>query len=172
MEKGIILNGTSSIAVAKDNDLIYRIDPVREIVTFEVGIIKAKAPIFIDLNDQINTPYKVIGFTLDGTFDDNQDWKNDPDYVIQRFEQVNIQVIEKDKIIDHLFLSPNGLDFNTDHFYLLPWQQLRMDVPNSISSLKLYCVPVLMNKPINLLSKVLVDQSSTYDESSNPPDVS
>lgn len=150
MEKGIILNGTSSIAVAKQDDLIYRLKPIEEVIALNLGGFKANIPLLFEVNQQSKQAYKAIGWFGDLSSDDDMDYRS-PTYSIETIPlNGKFQIIENGKIVHQRFLSATTNLHDDGLFYLFPGQHLQVSMDKDATKVTLFCHPVLLTDSIIL----------------------
>lgn len=148
--KGLIQQGTSSIAVAKKDDVVYRIDPIPEVteITF-VGFTANETKTF-NLNRHLAHDYQVVAISLvvtdDATF---QGGRGEQQTTIPS-SQMTLNILREDKVIDTRiagiktsFASTNQLVINHNDIWTI-------ETDKDVDSITIRCTPLILNQPITL----------------------
>ena len=150
MEKGIILNGTSSIAVAKQDDLVYRLQPVRVVVPIVMSNLEAYTNKIFELNNYLNQDYQVVGATIDLAYDDDSAYEEGGETGGGSNSHVVIREVKNDKVLANMYYAVNENGIRFDAFFLNHDNTLVIQSSQKANSLTLYCVPVVLEKAITL----------------------
>ena len=150
MEKGIILSGTDSIAVAKQDDLVYRLEPIPVIVPIVIYDVKPYSLKVIELKDYLQQDYQVVGMTVDFAVDDAGAYYEGGESGGNNRVQVDIRRVKNDKPVASMKYDIYENGIAVDALFLNREEDLAMQSTSELNSMTLYCTPVVLEKPIVL----------------------
>lgn len=170
MEKGIILNGSNSIAVAKENDLVHRLNPVPELTPICLGKMQQMEWAVFDLSKHLNAAYRVVDVLLDEHKDDSTPSEDIQKTFYAENLRARVLVIEQERVVHHSFLIATAASTVFNPLYLKPHQKLQILCQQTLSNLTLYCEKIVCNQTINLLPELKNnDRSPTIPQPSPIP---
>lgn len=154
MKKGIILNGTSSIAVGKEDDVVYRLNPTPMLTPIYMsGLFSKKWQIF-DLSQQIDTSYRVVHFIGNDEGDDDRNLEETVNGISINNLRLLVVIIEHGKIVSNSYLDHLNSREKNPPIYLLPHQKMGIWCDQELTSLTFYCEKIICENTINLLPEV------------------
>lgn len=147
---GIILNGQNSVAVARENDSVFRIQPLEVITEIKVNNFERNNVKEIVLSSFLEKDYTIIGVSADFVDDDDdllEDGNRNPETLVA---VVNLDVIGLDGSARKLAFWLNSYPSYVNRLFLNHNDTLRFKVSRALNSILFYCAPVILEKPINI----------------------
>ncbi|MEL6438695.1 MAG: hypothetical protein AAFQ80_05490 [Cyanobacteria bacterium J06621_8] len=155
LTEGFLNQGSESIAVVKDRDLIYRLEPTKLYQEITVENVLDEGTSIIDLSKYIDKDHEVVSYFMDIAFDDN-------------FTKEEMEQAEDNEYGGKLILMPcrQGKPYQRvrmvigagrvqfRHFFLRPDETLKIYSTVALTSLTFVCEPVLLRQPIVAHSEV------------------
>ena len=136
MKKGIILNGTNSIAVAKENDLVHRLSPVPEFTVIRVGSLPNDVPTPFVLSEFLDCSYRVVSCITDEESDDRISPEDNPENASFWGNVLDIRLIEQDRYVGHISIGKTNYNRSSSPLYLHPHQILQIIPRNDVQALR------------------------------------
>ena len=153
LQKDIILSGTDSLAVAKYEGVVYRLEPVEEITRIVIKDIIVDHNKVIDFSEQLDRDYEVIAYEGDRVYGNEQ---SSNDYNIDNIPggfNVNARIFRNGKPVRDQALSFYGEQSNQGRFFIRQEEVWSFANRADTLTLTLYCVPVLLDKIITFVGK-------------------
>ena len=156
LQKGLIINGTDSIAVARMEDAVYRLQPIPEMtqVMFE-DFINDRPKVF-NLSTELPHDYQVVGMVVDFTEDDYQSLGTGSSNQTTLSCRVEIRVFRNGKAVQSFYTTIGAYPAQPVSMLLQRGDTWEIKCHRTINKLTFDCVPVLINKPITLSGSVPV----------------
>lgn len=158
MEKGIILNGSNSIAVAKENDLIHRLKPTPQYTAINFGVLLENMARVYDLSKYLTSSYRVLSNVWNYATDNKTDWKENPTASSPYVNSVTVKVFEGDNCVCNRFLYTQEAYWNDSYLILHPHQKVQLTSDTFVTNLTFYCEKVILEQPINLVPELIYDK--------------
>ena len=159
LQKDIILNGTESLVVYKDNGVVWRASDIASYTPIVFRDIEASKTKRFDLHSVISKDYQVIGLAIDAVGDD--DVKTFPEQPAAGFSSLSfiLSIVKNNKRKEiHQINSFNGLA--TKVLILSPQDELRINTyNNALNSITFYCQPVYLEQTI-VVPEGILDESN------------
>ena len=157
MKKGIILTGSDSIAVAKQDDLVYRLEPIKQVVPIVVNNLTEFTPVWIDLSKQLKQDYRVVESLVDTTQDDQYD------YSLGRqsggTDSVGgwIREIENGKVVKTIYF--NTSEGGRVHYgtYFDRNKIITLELSKTVDSITFFCEPIVLENPVVLIGTSVIN---------------
>ena len=149
LKKDIILNGTDSIAVVKDEGVVYRLTPVQELFTLTIENIVAQTKIDINLQQVLQGHFKVTQMNSLLPIDANLDEPNTDYGGASRTFVVLIKTFQNKVPIQVAALRTHRGTYNDPDFFFDANSRWELYSEVDVSRLIFYLTPVFISK--NLL---------------------
>lgn len=150
LKKDVILNGTNSLAVAKENGIIYRVEPVPIIQEIRLyNIEKNKTKIF-KLNDHLTKDYEILGIVADIPEDDGDADVATKDTGSQPTVLLSLRIFQGKKAVDNIQLRFNSYPYYTNKLFINHRDVWHVKSDREVKRITFMCRPVFMEQSIIL----------------------
>lgn len=150
LKKDVILNGTNSLAVAEENGIIYRVNPIPVVQEIRLyNIEKNKTKIF-KLNDHLTKDYEILGIVADIPEDDGDEDKVTSDTGRQATVNLGLRIFQGKKAVDNVQLKLTSYPFYTNKLFINHRDVWHMRADREITRITFMCRAVYMEQPIIL----------------------
>lgn len=148
--KGIIQQGTSSIAVAKKDDVVYRIDPIPEVTEITFAGFTANQTKTFDLNRYLAHDYQVLAIALvvadsvTAQQSEQQQQETVPSSVM------TLKVLKDNKAVDIRIVGIKTAFVPTNQLVINHNDTWTIKTDKDVESITVRCTPIILNQPITL----------------------
>ncbi len=172
IKKDIILNGTDSIAVFKEDGLVYRAKELESYTPIVFYDLKANKQHQFDLKDILGKEYLVVAAGSDVESDDDFISVSDIDANNAGYASCYFSIVRLEKRVFCRSLLPTKEFIDQNFITLTPGDTVLISPLANLNSLTLYCVPIYLEKTITVSGVIInepVDQgdAGTGDGSDN-----
>lgn len=165
IKKGLILNGSDSVAVARIDDAVYRLEPITEITPISITDLKAGVPAIIQLGTELSHDYRIIGVTVDIPEDNEEDIKEGTNRESNIYVRTEIRIVSQNKAVENLVLNLSSYPAYINPMFINHNDVWKVKAYRDVDKITFRCVPIIMNKPITFSGhRELVDDDDKDDK--------
>ncbi|WP_319422748.1 hypothetical protein [Pleurocapsa sp. FMAR1] len=157
IKKDIILNGTDSIAVFKEDGLVYRAKDLESYTPIVLGKIEPNTSREFKLLSAISKDYLVLEMNTDVVADDNPNAMDENTANNYNYANVNFTILREGKRVLSQIISLNAGNISTRTFLISPLDTLKITSSQALNSITLICQPVYLEKTI-FVPEVITDE--------------
>lgn len=150
LKREVILNGTNSLAVAEENGIIYRVDPIPIIQEIRLYNIEKNRTKIFKLDDHLTKDYEILGIVADIPDDDGDVDKADDKAGQQPIVNLGLRIFQGKKAVDNVQLRLTSYPFYTNKLFINHRDVWHMKADRKITRITYMCRPVYMEQPIVL----------------------
>lgn len=150
LKRDVILNGNNSIAVAKEEGIIYRVEPVPIIQEIRLyGLEGSKTKIF-KLDDHLTKDYEILGIVADIPEDDGDAAQAAGSAGQQPTVNLGLRIFQGKKAVDNVQLRLTSYPFYTNKLFINHRDVWHMRAGRDVTRITFMCRSVYMEQPIVL----------------------
>ncbi len=158
LQKDIILSGTDSLAVLKEDGLVYRVAEIAKYTPIVFRNLKQNTRHEFDLSAVISKDYKVLDFRPDVKGDDDLVVLGEVDANDQNYPSAYITIVKNGKRTYSRFLGFPGGEAVYTEFLISPSDTIVIQPNRDINALTFICVPIYVESPI-VVPEVIVNET-------------
>lgn len=161
MKKDIILNGTDSIAVFKEDGLVYRAKDLESYTPIVFNNLKANTAYYFDLQSVISKGYRVVDAVADTKDDDELPVTSTAEAVQASYQGVFLSTLRNNKRQSFQQFGLGGGQTFGKLFPISPLDKLTILCGAACNSVTLYCQPIYLEKTIIVPEVITNDPNNT-----------
>ena len=167
IKKGLILNGTNSVAVARMDDAVYRLQPIPEITPISFENFKKSQPVLFDFSSKLPHDYQVVGVLADFVEDDHESLgtsNKSQSYATCRTE---IRIFRNGVAVASLYFNIGSYLQTIPPFFISKGDIWEARCNRDMNRFILMCAPIITNTSITLngVESVVTPSGNTSDNS-------
>ena len=171
LQKGVILNGQDSLAVFKDDGLVYRAAEIESYTLIVLRNLKANTTHQFELKSVISKDYRVVDAVSDVKGDDSFDGLSEADANNINYPHVYFTVAKEGKRIFSQAATMYGTSFFGKVFLISSENIIRITPQQDINTITLICQPIYLENTIVVPEVILNDSNNTGNENPSPEPV-
>ena len=145
--KSTIINGASTLSVAVQNGIIYRLQPVEEMQPIVLeGFVKNRPKTFF-LSNVLDQDYKIVGVTADLPDDDDENDDKLDENKVDKSVTTHIRIIKRDRAEENITLSVSSYMRYMNPLYINHNDTWKIKAVEDINKITFRCVPAIINTP-------------------------
>lgn len=148
LKKELILNGTNSVAVLKEDGAIYRIDGMSIIQEINFYSIEKNRTKIIRLDDRLNKDYEILGITADIPDDDGDVDTATSNPGEQAMVRMGVRIFSGVKATENVKLQLTSYPFYTNKLFINHRDTWHIKCDRTVSRITFKCKPVYMEQPV------------------------
>ena len=150
IQKGLILNGNDSVAVARMNDAVYRLQPIPEITPIYFENFKRDVPKMIDLSTELPHDYQVLSIMADFPEDDYESLGTDSRNQTIASCRLEARLFRKGAAVANIYTTIGTYLQTIPPFFVSRDDIWEIKCRRDMNRIIFMCIPVITNKPITL----------------------
>ena len=150
IQKGLILNGSNSVAVARMNDAVYRLQPIPEITPIYFENFKRDVPKMIDLSTELPHDYQVLSIMADFPEDDYKTLGTDSKNQTIATCRIEARLFRKGAAVANIYTNVGTYLQTIPPFFVSRDDVWEIKCRRDMNRIIFMCIPVITNKPITL----------------------
>ena len=145
LTKTTIINGASSLAVAQQEGIIYRLQPVEEVVPIAFEDLSNLQIKEFYLSEILTKDYKIVGIDHDVATDDTNDPSQTDSNSTKIVTDITIGIRRNNVLIRNIYLQIRDMPTFLSSFYLHHNDTWTIKSSAELKRLTLYGIPVIIN---------------------------
>ena len=150
IQKGLILNGNDSVAIARMNDAVYRLQPIPEITPIYFENFKRDIPKMIDLSVELPHDYQVLSIMADFPEDDYESLGTDSRNQTLATCRIEARLFRKGAAVANIYTNIGTYLQTIPPFFVSKDDIWEIKCRRDMNRIIFMCIPVITNKPITL----------------------
>ena len=150
IKKGLILNGNDSVAIARIDDAVYRLQPIPEITPLSFENFEANKPVLFDFSSKLPHDYQVIGVLANFIEDDYQSLgtanKNKSNITCR----TEVRIFRNGVAVASLYLNIGTYLQTIPPLFISKNDTWEVKCRKDMNGFILMCAPIITNAPITL----------------------
>ena len=171
LQKDIILNGSESLAVYKDNGVVWRASDIASYTPIVLRNIKANTAKKFDLTSNLAKDYKSVEIAIDVAFDNDAEIAFDSNNINNYYAVVWLTIIRNGVKVSHGFWQLYPGATNVSGVYLRSGDIVEVYSSYSLTSLTFYCQPVYLEPTIVVPEVIINAPVNSGNENPSPEPV-
>ena len=171
LQKDIILNGSESLAVYKDNGVVYRASDIRSYVPITLRGLVAGIPKRFDLLPVISKDYQVVAVSVDHAFDNQTDNLATQPNAQSYYGSIRVSVIRGGARISHNFTNVYESMAVASGWFLAPGDVMEVNASINLTSVTFWCQPVYLENTIVVPEVISNEPVNSGNENPSPEPV-
>lgn len=171
LQKDIILNGSESLAVYKDNGVVYRASDIESYTPIVFNNLAAGLSKRFDLKTILDKSYKVVKADYDVVADD--DFLNVTENMANnyRYQGASFSIVEQGKRLAWTWVELYSLSTYPTNLILQPNQSVIVRPSMDLRHITLYCQPVYLEQTIVVPEVIFDEPVNSGNENPSPEPV-
>lgn len=148
LKRGLILNGTDSVATFRENGAVYRVADINTIQEITVYSLEKNKNKIVKLGDRLTKDYEILGITVDIPDDDINEQTQTKDPGSQAKVKVGIRIFSHSKAIENVELELTPFPSYTNKLYINHRDTWHIKTDRNVDRITFKCIPVYIEQPI------------------------